>query len=109
MRFYLTKADGATWADGDGSHWVACFFGVDAGPSWCRILARSHVLKYVSPAAATELAENPVPGEMEPAHETPARAGRTAQLGTANAVEMQFPGTTAIRRQRRLSVVKWSN
>ena len=27
MRFYLTKADGATWADGDGSHWVACFFG----------------------------------------------------------------------------------
>ena len=79
---------------------------VGAGPSWCRILTRSHVLKYVSLAAATELAENPVPGEMEPAHETPAGAGRTAQLGPANAREMQFPRMTAIRRQRRLSVVK---
>jgi hypothetical protein len=35
---------------------------------------------------------------MEPAHETPAHAGRTAQLVTANAGEMQFPGTTAIQK-----------
>jgi hypothetical protein len=94
-------------------------FQVDAGPSWCRILARS--THWISGTARIRNMSSFEFGRRGDPHRTsyrekwsqltrllPVLVGRR-NLSQQTLEKCNFRGRQPFRRQRRLSVVKWSN